>query len=89
MGMTLQHLLVYALVAACSPYALWALMPVAARRVIASQLVKWPLGPTWKARFEQAASAPSGCDCSGCDTVVDQTRKKQPQVVRFHPRPKD
>jgi hypothetical protein len=87
--MTTQHLVVFALVAGCSVYALWALMPAAARRFIAKQLVKWPLGSAWKARFQQAASASSGCDCSGCDKVVDLQRKPAPQVIRFHTKPKD
>ena len=86
--MTVQHLVVFVLVAACCIYALWTLMPAVARRFIAKQMVKWPLGSTWKTRFQHAASEPSGCDCSGCDKVVDRTRK-QPQVVHFHPRPKD
>jgi hypothetical protein len=87
--MTTQHLVVFALVAGCTIYALWALMPAVARRFIAKQLVKWPLGSAWKARFQQAASASSGCDCSGCDKVVDLQRKPAPQVIRFHTKPKD
>jgi hypothetical protein len=87
--MTTQHLVVFALVAGCSIYALWTLMPAAARRFVAKHLVKWPLGSAWKARFQQAASASSGCDCSGCDTVVDLKHKPAPQVIRFHPKSKD
>ena len=87
--MTTQHLIVFALVAGCSIYALWTLMPVSARRFVAKQLVKWPLGSAWKARFQHAASASAGCDCSGCDKVVDLQRKPAPQIIRFHTKPKD
>jgi ferrous iron transport protein B len=87
--MTTQYLIVFTLVAGCSVYALWTLMPISVRRLMAKQLMKWPLGSAWKTRFQQAASASSGCDCSGCDKVVDQTHKKRPQVVHFHTRTKD
>ena len=82
--MTMQHLIVFLLVAGCSVYALWTVLPVAARRFIAKQLVQLPFGSAWRTRFQKAASAASGCDCSGCDKVVDQTRKAKPQVIRFH-----
>jgi hypothetical protein len=87
--MNLQHLIVFGLVTACSIYALWVLMPAAARRFVARYMVQLPFGPAWKARFQQVASASTGCDCSGCDKVVDQRRNKQPQVIHFHARPKD
>lgn len=87
--MTTQHLLVFGLVAGCSVYALWVLMPAVARRFIAKRLAQLPLGSEWKARFQQATTASSGCDCSGCDKVVDLQRKAQPQVVHFRPRTKD
>ena len=87
--MTAQHLVVFALVAACSIYALWVLMPTVARRFFARHLAKLPMAAAWKARLQQTATAPSGCDCSGCDKVVDAQRKARPQVVHFHPRPKD
>lgn len=89
MDVNLQHLVVFLLVTACCIYALWTLMPAIARRFIAKKMVKWPLGSTWKAWLQQAASESSGCGCSGCDKVVDQTRKQQPQVVHFQARPKD
>jgi hypothetical protein len=85
--MTMQHLIVFVLVTGCSAYALWALLPVAARRFIAKQMVRLPLGSAWKTRFQKAASTASDCECSGCDKVVDQTQKAKPQVIRFHPPP--
>jgi hypothetical protein len=87
--MSTQHLVVIALVAGCSIYASWALMPAVARRFIAKQLVQLPFGSAWKAGFQQAASRSSGCDCSGCDKVVDLQRTAQPKVVHFQARPKD
>jgi hypothetical protein len=85
--MTMQLLIVFLLVTGCSVYALWALLPVAARRFIANQLVQLPFGSAWKARFQKAGSAASGCDCSGCDKVVDQTQKAKPIVIRFYQPP--
>ena len=87
MNLTAQQVIVFTLVAGCSIYALWALMPVVARRFIARQLVQLPFGPTWKARLQQVATASSGCDCSGCDQVVDRIQKTKPQVIRFHALP--
>lgn len=87
--MTAQHLIVFSVVLACSVYALWVLMPTTARRFLARRLVQLPLGAAWVARFQQAATASSGCDCSGCDKVVDLRRKARAQVVHFHARPKD
>jgi hypothetical protein len=85
--MTMQHLIVFLLVAGCSVYALWALLPAVARRFIAKQLVQLPFGSAWKARFEKAGSAASGCDCSGCDKVVDQTQKAKSTIIRFRQPP--
>ena len=87
--MTEQHLVVFALVAGCSMYALWVLMPTVARRFIARRLAQLPITTAWKTRLQQTATASSGCDCSGCDRVVDLQRKARPQVVHFHARPKN
>jgi hypothetical protein len=87
--MTAQHLIVFSVVLACSVYALWVLMPTVARRFIARRLSQLPIAAAWKARLQQTATASAGCDCSGCDKVVDLQRKTLPQVVHFHARPKD
>jgi len=85
--MATQQLLVFTLVLACSLYAMWALMPAAARRVVAKGLLRLPLGDRLKATFQKASTASAGCDCgSSCDKVVDRQRKPQVQVVRFHSR---
>ncbi len=86
--MTAQQGIVCVLVLACSGYALWTLMPTAARRFLATRLQHLPLGPRLQATFTRAAAATSGCDCSGCDKVVDRTPKGQPQVIRFQAKPK-
>lgn len=87
--MTAQHLIVFSIVLACSVYALWMLMPAAARRFMAQRLLRLPLGSPLKTLLQRAASAPSGCDCSGCDKVVDLQRKQASQVIRFHVKTKD
>jgi ferrous iron transport protein B len=87
--MTAQHLVVFALVLACSVYALWTLMPSAARRFVARRLMRLPLGSSLKTELQKAASARSGCDCSGCDKVVDLQRKPPSQVIRLHVKTKD
>ena len=87
--MTAQHLIVFSIVLACSVYALWTLMPAAARRFMAKSLLRLPLGSSLKAVMQRAASARSGCDCSGCDKVVDLQRKPASQVIRFHVKSKD
>ena len=85
-----QHLIVFCVVLACSLYALWVLMPSALRRLLATHLVRLPLGPTLRTVFQRAAAPPSGCDCSGCDTVVDRRSKTTPRcVIRLHIQPKD
>ncbi len=88
--MTAQHLIVYFLVLACGVYALWVLMPGAVRRLLAARLVRLPLGSSLQAVFQRAAAPSSGCDCSGCDAVVDRHPKTTPRrVIRLHIQPKD
>ncbi|MBK6324211.1 hypothetical protein [Candidatus Aalborgicola defluviihabitans] len=70
--MTAQNLIVSAIVVACSVYALWVLMPSSARRFLAVRLVHLPLGSKLQSVFQRAAKPSAGCDCSGCDAVVDK-----------------
>ena len=87
--MTGQLLIVFLLVSACSLYAAWVVMPSVARRFVARRLLRLPLGQTLKAPLSRAASASSGCDCSGCDKVVDAKREAPAtQPIRFHARTK-
>jgi ferrous iron transport protein B len=87
--MTAQQLTVFSVVLACSLYALWVLMPSAARRFLAGRLARLPLGTAWKTFFQQAASRSSGCDCSGCDKVVDKQTRTRSKVIRIHLQPRD
>jgi hypothetical protein len=88
--MSAQHLIVFSVVLACSLYALWVLMPTALRRVLAARMVRLPLGSSLRVVFQRAAAPSSGCDCNGCDTVVDRRSKTTPRrVIRLHIQPKD
>ena len=86
--MATQSLIVLLLVLGCSVYALWTLMPAVARRFLAQRLLRLPLPAAWKPVFLRAVKQPSGCDCSGCDKVVDLQRPPATQVIRFHPQRK-
>lgn len=88
--MTAQHLIVFSVVLACSAYALWVLMPSALRRALAARLVRLPLGSALHAVFQRAAKPSAGCDCSGCDAVVDhRPQANARRVIRLHIQPKD
>ena len=86
--MATQSLIVLVLVLGCSLYTLWTLMPAVVRRFIAQRLLQLPLPAAWAAVFQRAVKQPSGCDCSGCDKVVDLQAKPATQVVHFHPQRK-
>ena len=62
-----QTCIVALVVGACLAYAVWTLMPAAARRGAASALLGLPWPTTVAARLRRAARAPSGCGCDGCD----------------------
>ena len=83
----MQALVVALLVAACSIYAAWVLMPGVARRALATTLLKLPLPSAVTGRLRKTATASSGCSCDGCDAAPAQSTKSATQVVTFHPRP--
>ena len=84
----MQTLIVALLVAGCSVYAAWTLMPAAARRAIASSLLKLPLPDALALRMRKAATMSSGCGCDSCDHAPARAAApKTPQVVTFHQRP--
>jgi hypothetical protein len=89
--MATQQWIVFTVVLGCGLYAAWVLMPAVARRALAKGLVQLPLGGRLKSVFQRATVVSAGCDCSGCDKVVDRQRKPQQavQVVRFHPKRRD
>ena len=86
-----QSLIVALVVTACGAYALWALMPSAARRLFAGWALKLPLPALLAAPFERASRAASGCGCDGCDRSELKTKPSAAanaaQPLTFHPRP--
>ena len=85
--MTLQIIVVALIVAACTSYAAWTLMPAALRRWLAMRLLALPLPERFASTMRKHATASSGCACDGCD---HGTAKKVPpavQTIRFQPRP--
>jgi hypothetical protein len=84
MSVSVQQWISFLLVTACSLYAVWMLLPAAARRLLARWLQQLPLGTRIQSAFERAASAPQSCDCSGCDKVVDLRIKPKTKVIRIH-----
>jgi hypothetical protein len=89
-----QTVLVVVMVVASTAYATWTLLPAAARRAIATALLKRPL-PPFAARFlRRHAEAASGCGCDGCDRNVAASappRERPPAdgaPLVFHPRRK-
>ena len=83
----MQTLIVVLLVLGCSTYAIWTLMPAAARRAIATSLLKLPLPSGFAQKMRKAATVSSGCGCDGCDSAPAKSAPKAQQVVTFHPRP--
>ena len=61
------------------------------RRVrVGRQLQRLPLGAAWQTRMQRAAKPTAGCDCSGCDKVVDlRSQSNSRRVIPLHIRPKD
>ena len=81
----MQIVIVTLLVAGCTVFAAWTLMPAAARRALAIALLKLPLPAFAAARMRRAATKTAGCGCDGCDHAP---AKPKLQIVTFHPRPK-
>jgi len=65
--MPLQQTMVALIVTWCCGYAVWALLPDAARRALARRLLDLPLPSALQQRLRRAASQPTGCACDGCD----------------------
>ena len=85
--MVIQTAAVVLIVGACVAYAVWALMPSAARRSLARVLAGLPLPAVLARRFTQMARAASGCGCDGCDGVpaTAAAPRRGEQTIRFHP----
>jgi hypothetical protein len=96
--MGLQSFLVLVLVVCSFVYAAWTLMPQAARRGLAQGLLRWPLPLSFASYLQQAARAPAGCNCSGCDRAPANAKKGDRggpmnallvKPLVFHPRKRD
>ena len=84
----MQTSIVALLVIGCTGYAVWVLMPAAARRALASSLLELRLPAVVGAKLRKAATVTSGCGCDGCDSAPAKAAPQTPQVVTFHRRPK-
>ena len=84
-----QTAVVALIVGACLAYAVWALMPSAARSALAGALLRLPLPASLAARLAKTANAASGCGCDGCDrapvATAAEVPKRTEQPIRFHP----
>jgi len=88
--MLAQTVLAALLVAVCTGYAAWALLPAAARRPIARALLRlhWP--KPLAARLQRHAAAGStGCGCDGCDHAAKPVGPQPTEhPIQLHRRPR-
>ena len=85
--MLAQSLVVALIVIACAVYAAWTLMGGAARRSVATALLKLPLPDALAAMMRKHSVATSGCSCLGCDLGAKKTTTPTVEIIRLHPRP--
>lgn len=84
----LQSLVVALLVTGSVVYAVWKLMPLAARRASATALLRLPMPAAFEGPLRRVAQAPSGCGCDGCDRApIKAQPRNASQAIKFHPRP--
>jgi hypothetical protein len=86
----MQDVLVGLIVAGCTVYAAWGLLPVVWRRSLALRLSTGPWPAPVTRALQRAAKADAGCSgggCKGCATTGDGAAKPAPgvQTVHFHP----
>lgn len=78
----LQALLVYALVALCTAYSLWRLLPAGLKRYAAAALIsRFPRLKTYQ-RLQALVQQPSGCG-SGCSSCGSNDSRPA-QAVQEH-----
>lgn len=80
-----QSLIVALLVLLCAGYALWTLMPAAARRALAARLLRWPLPSLLARPLEKARRGFGGCACDGCEA---NPTAKSATTITLHRRPR-
>jgi len=83
----MQDILVALIVGACTGYAVWVLMPAAARRAIARRVLDWPWPEAIGKRLRRTAQAPTGCGCNGCD-AGSKPAASTTHTIRIHRQPK-
>jgi hypothetical protein len=83
----MQNLIVALIVAGCTGYAAWVLMPSALRRTLAQRALRWPWPAAVAARLRRAATASTGCSCDGCD-AKPQAVPGAAQPIRIQRKPK-
>ena len=86
--MLIQKLLVALIVAGCTAYAVWVLMPSTLRRSLAQRALKLPWPQAFASKLRRAAAAPTGCACDGCDGKPAKPAANTPQPIRIHRQPK-
>jgi hypothetical protein len=84
--MHLQSIVVALLVASCSVYALWIVMPGAARRALAVVMLRLPLPAPLARPFTKALRGGGGCGCAGCDAAPASSNLPKRAVVTVHRR---
>ncbi|CAG1016127.1 hypothetical protein BURC_01175 [Burkholderiaceae bacterium] len=82
----MQTAIVTLIVLACGVYAGWTLMPQAARRAIAAQLLKLPLPARLAQTFVKASAPAGGCGaCGGCPNAPASPPGEK--AIRVHRQP--
>jgi hypothetical protein len=86
--MSTQGLIVALIVVASGAYAAWTLMPSAARRAIATRVLRLALPDAFAKPFRKAVQPAGACGgCGGCgDSAATPSTRKAPPVVRLHRR---
>lgn len=85
----MQGLIVALVVVACTVYAVWTLMPGAARRSLAGSMLKIVLlngrqiggESRLTVKLRRAAQASSGCACDGCDRAPKTGPQTAPETT--------
>ena len=85
----MQGLIVALVVVACTVYAVWTLMPGAARRSLAGSMLKIVLlngrqiggESRLTVKLRRAARASSGCACDGCDRAPKTGLQTAPETT--------
>jgi len=80
----MQSVVVGLIVVVCATYAAWTLMPSAARRGVATLVLKLALPDRLARPFRKTLSTAGGC--GGCDSCGDAAAAAKIKPVTFHRR---